>query len=178
MFKDSTFKMNKIAQTAVPISWLDQKNALSTLFVFLSWSWLSNFQIYFPSLSDSLHHLNPTKSLPVTFFTTQKSKELNTITNIKVMISEMKLPMTRYMMMAAALKAKVKMQAVGCAALLRSQLLEAIYPPTAASVELESRLDGSLTCSFAGGFYWLLLSGQSNLIPKFKSSWRSAILIV
>jgi hypothetical protein len=66
------------------------------MLAFLMFSGLSNRQFSFPFLSISLHHLKPTSSLPVTFLTTQKSRELRRMTKMKVMMLEsMKVPMTR-----------------------------------------------------------------------------------
>ena len=92
MEKDRMFSTRKTAQVAVDASWLVQKNEVSTGFGVNYLSQLSNFQIYLPLSSKSLHHLNPTNSLPVTFLTVQKSRALKTTTMMKVFTSEKKLP--------------------------------------------------------------------------------------
>lgn len=135
------------AQAAVPIIWLDQKKALSTIFAFLISLGLQNLQASLPFLSIQLHHLSPTSSLPVIFFTTQKSKELQRITKMKVMIVESIMdPMTKQKKKAKPLKAKVEMQATGWAAFLRSYLLS-----LASSCPCSSVLPGFQLLTGSGG---------------------------
>lgn len=96
MLKVNILRSSRMAHTTVPMIWLDQKKALSAIFVFRSSAGLSNLQLYLPLVSSSLHHLRPTSNLPVTFLTTQKSKELKRMTKINVMMLEsIIVPITR-----------------------------------------------------------------------------------
>lgn len=82
MSKVMTFNAKNNPHIRVKMIWPLQKNSLSTELdesVFL----LSNFSIYFPSLSIEFHHLKPTNSLPEIFLMTQKSKAPKMTTKIK-----------------------------------------------------------------------------------------------
>lgn len=52
---------------------------------FVLTSAVSNTQMLDPSDEDSFHHLNPTKSLPDTFLTFQKSAARSKTTRMKIM---------------------------------------------------------------------------------------------
>ena len=52
-------------------------SAVASIFSFL----FSKIQTSFPSFLNSLHHLKPTKNLPLIFFVIQKSTEPNNITD-------------------------------------------------------------------------------------------------
>lgn len=69
-----------------------------------------------PSSSTLFHHRNPTNSLPVTFFTVQKSKASSRITvrNSSTKCPLTKLDSTRYTISAEALKKMWKKAATGC----------------------------------------------------------------
>jgi hypothetical protein len=88
----------KNPQIKVPKTWLPQKNALSTLFAVNFSSWLSNFHVYLPLSSIELFHLNPTKSLPLMFFTTQKSIAANTNTKMNMIIVGRAYPIGKYLL--------------------------------------------------------------------------------
>jgi len=80
MDKVINLNKNKIAPPPPFIYREVQKKDLSvvaSIFSFL----LSKIQTSFPSFLNSLHHLKPTKNLPLKFFVIQKSTEPNSITD-------------------------------------------------------------------------------------------------
>ena len=118
--KLSTLSSRNTIQVSVEASWLVQKKALSTPLSLTSLSWLSYTQTSLPSSVKSLHHLNPTSSLPVTFLTTQKSTPASTVTIINTKTSEKMRPKKKYPTTASTLNMNVAIQANGCVAMLRS----------------------------------------------------------
>lgn len=72
-----------IAQKTVEIIRLHQKVVLSTKLVLIWVSKLSKYQPSYSVSSSPFHHHIPTKNLPETFFTNQKSKANNQIIVMK-----------------------------------------------------------------------------------------------